>query len=252
MTVSNRCAELMKKTASFWLMTILSSALALAAGNPQQTLAPEAAAKLSGMEAALATDPDNLRLGNDYRMAVIATNQYERCLQFFAKLVADHPNASNAYLNYAFAYVDKIPSAGSVTQVITANNALNMFTKSIELKPTWIGYCTRGKSYLYWPVVFDRTRLGVADLEEAMKIQKAEKKRSYHRLTYIFLGDGYWKMGNLPKAMEVWKEGLVQFPDNADLKARLSRQGDDLKALIEDALDYSKRVDTNLHELWGE
>lgn len=233
-------------------MALLLSARALAAGIPASDLTPEASANLSRLEATLAADPDNLRKGNDYRMAVIATNQYDRSLQFFAKLTADHPNASNAYLNYAFAYVDKIPAAGSVTQVIMANNALNMFTRAIELQPSWIGYCTRGKSYLYWPVVFDRTRLGVADLEEAMKIQKADKKRNYYVHTYIFLGDGYWKMGNLPKALAVWKEGLAEFPDNADLKARLSKQGDDLKAVIDDALDYSKRVDTNLHELWGE
>jgi tetratricopeptide (TPR) repeat protein len=242
----------MNKTAALWLVATLASALALAAANPQQPVAPEAAVKLTHMEAVLAADPDNLRLGNDYRMAVIATSQYDRCLAFFAKLVADHPNASNAYLNYAFAYVDKIPAAGSVTQVIMANNALGMFTKSLELKPTWIGYCTRGKSYLYWPVVFDRTKLGVADLQEAMRIQKADKKRSYYVHTYVFMGDAYWKMDDLPKALAVWKEGLVEFPDNPDLKARLSRQGDDLKAVIEDALDYSKRVDTNLHELWGE
>ena len=28
------------------------------------------------------------------------------------------PNAANAYLNYGFAYVNKIPAAGAITQVI--------------------------------------------------------------------------------------------------------------------------------------
>jgi len=240
----------MLKVLPAWLVANLSCALALAAGNSQQAIAPEAAAKLSSLEAAMAADPDNLRLANDYRLTVISTNQYDRCIKFFAKLVQDHPTSSDAYLDYGFAYVDKISTAGSITQLILANNALTQFSKSLELKPSWLGYYTRGKSYLYWPNIFDRTRLGVADLEAAMKTQKADEKRGYHVHTYVSLGDGYWKMGNLDKALAVWKEGLAEFPDNAELKARLSHQGDELKAVIDDALDYTKRVDTNLHELW--
>ena len=60
---------------------------------------------LSKLEAALAADPDNLRYGSEYRQAVIQAKEYERSLKFFEKLVADHPTAANAYLNYGFAYV---------------------------------------------------------------------------------------------------------------------------------------------------
>jgi len=240
-----------KQVVSVFVSLILwANASGFAAGNLDQRLSAEGEANLTRMEAALAGDPDNLRLGNDYRMAVISTGQYDRCLRFFEKLVAGHPNASNAYLNYGFAYVDKIPVAGAITQVILANNALNLFTKALELKPSWIAYYTRGNSYLYWPKIFDRARLGVADLEEAMKLQKADKKRSYHVRAYISLGDGYWKMDDTAKAKLVWKEGLAQFPDNLQLKARLARDGEELKAFIDDALDSTKRVETNLRELW--
>ena len=241
----------MKKAVSLWLITNLLAALAGAGGNPRPGNVSDAAAQLSPLEAALAADPDNLRLANDYRRAVIAANEYDRSLKFFGKLVQVRPYSSNLYLNYGFAYVDKIPVSGTLTKLFAGNDALNMFTKSLELKPSWIGYFARGKTYLFWPMFFDRTRPGVADLEKAMKIQKAESKRSYHVYTYVSLGDGYWRLGNPAKATEVWKEGLAEFPDNADLKARLSRHGADLKALIEGALDYNKRVDTNLQELWG-
>src|SRR6266700_6635142 len=154
--------------------------------------------ELPKFEAALASDPDNLRFGSEYRQAVIQTKEYDRSLKFFEKLVADHPKSSNAYLNYGFAYVDKIPASGSITQVILANTALSYFTKSIELEPSWIGYYTRGNSYLYWPKIFNRAQLGVEDLEQAMKIQKADKQlRPYHVRAYISLGDGYWKMDDL-------------------------------------------------------
>lgn len=206
---------------------------------------------IAKLEQELAAKPDDLKAGNDYRRAVIQAKAYDRAIRFFEDLVAKNPTASNAYLNFGFQYVDKIPDAGSITQVILANSALTQFTKSLELKPSWIGYYTRGNSYLFWPRIFGRTKLGIADLEEAMKIQKADSRRPYHVRAYIALGDGYWKMGDLPKAAAVWKEGLAQFPDSDALKKRVSLQGANLETLIDAAYDPNKRVDTDLHELWA-
>jgi len=205
---------------------------------------------LSRLEGALKDDPNNLQYESDYRQVSIQAKEYDRCLKFFERLVAEYPDSANAHLNYGFAYVDKIPASGSITQVILANTALAEFTKSIELRPSWIAFYTRGNSYLYWPKIFNRAHLGVADLEEALKIQQADGKRSYYVRTYISLGDGYWKMDDLVRAKRVWKEGSQQFPGSAELKARLSKDGDELKALIDGTLDPSKRVDTDLSELW--
>lgn len=208
---------------------------------------------LNEFEAAINMDVDNIQFGSEYRVAVIKANQYDRCIAYFEKLVAAHPAAANAYLNFGFSYVDKVPSAGSITQVILANTALTYFSKSIELKPSWIGYYTRGNSYLYWPKIFGRASLGVADLEAAMKLQKADSvKRSYHVRGYISLGDGYWKMDNIEKARAIWQEGFALFPDNELLKARLIRSGDTLAEYIDNVLDPNKRVDTNLKEIWSQ
>lgn len=213
------------------------------------------------LETALAQDPDNIRYGSDYRQTVLQRakalhpkegrpEDFDRSVHFFEQLVAKNPSCANAYLNYGFAYVDKIPAAGAITQVILANNSLSYFTKSLELKPSWIGYYTRGNSYLYWPKVFGKAKSGVADLEEALKIQRAGRKKAYHVRTYVSLGDGYWKLDDLEHAHAVWTQGLKEFPDSNALKERLSKQGDNLQQYIEDALDPSKRVDTDLKDLW--
>jgi tetratricopeptide (TPR) repeat protein len=229
----------------------------------QALAAKDYASAISLLERAVQSDPDSLRNASEYRQAVMrqsraahpkegSTADFDKEIAFFEKLVADHPNSSNAYLNYGFAYVDKIPAAGSITQVILANTALTQFTKSIELKPTWIALYTRGNSYLYWPKVFGRASLGVADLEKAYGMQKMEPKKSYHVRVYISLGDGYWKTDNLEKAKAIWKEGLTQFPDSMALKDRISKQGEDLESYINGVLDPNKRVDTDLRELWGQ
>ena len=219
--------------------------------EPQQPVAPPAAAaRLDALEAALAAAPDDLRVANDYRMAIIVAKEYDRAITFFEKLVTSHPNASNAHLNYGFAYVDKIPAAGSITQVILANNALKQFSRSLELKPTWIGYYTRGNSYLFWPKIFGRTPLGIADLEEALRMQKAGPRHHYHVRVYVALGDGYWIMDDAEKARATWRDGIALFPDSAALKTRLSASADELDALIRTAYDHTRRVDTSLEDLW--
>src|SRR5262245_53875557 len=218
----------------------------------QTTLSEDVGGLLSTAESALEMRPNDLKAGNDYRVAIIRVGQYDRALKFFESLLSRHPGAANAHLNYGFAYVDKIPAAGAITQVILANNALGEFTKSLEIKPSWIAYYTRGNSYLFWPRIFNRTHLGISDLQEAMKIQKAEKKRFYHARTFLALGDGYWKMDDNILALNTWREGSALFPENAALKSRLAKQGDELKALIDDLYDPAKRVDTSLKDLWSE
>ncbi len=201
-------------------------------------------------EQAISGDPDNARYANDYRQAALKAKDFERPLQFFQKALAEHPNSANLHLNFGFAHVDKIPVAGSITQVILANDALTEFTKAIEIQPTWIGYYTRGESYLFWPKIFNRASMGVADLEKAMEMQKKGPRHSYHVKVYIALGDGYWKTDQLEKAKAMWQAGLKEFPDNASLKGRISLQGDELKNLIEAGFDPAKRVNTDLSELW--
>jgi tetratricopeptide (TPR) repeat protein len=224
------------------IFLLLSAAAVCAANN-----IPD----LEKYESALKSNADDIRSGSEYRQLVIKAKQYDRCIAFFEKLVADNPKAANAFLNYGFAYVDKIPDAGSITQVILANTALSHFSKSIEIKPSWIALYTRGNSYLYWPRIFDRARYGVADLEKAMEIQRSEGAvKPYYVRAYISLGDGYWKMDNLDKARSVWQEGAKLFPNDTRLKDRLARQGDELAKYIDDVLDPNKRVDTNLHEIW--
>ena len=238
-----------------FLLTALAFSVAALASQPNGRLAAQSAGTdgLTALEQAVMAQPDDLKAANDYRMALVATNkieQFDRGVAFFAKVVAAFPNSANAHLNYGFAYVDKVPVAGSITQVILANNALGEFTKAIELKPTWIGLYTRGNSYLFWPRIFNRTHLGVADLEAALKLQRAEPKHGYHVRVFISLGDGYWKMDDTAKATATWQEGLTAFPGSDALKARLSKQGDDLKALLDAAYDPNKRVDTSLKDLW--
>jgi tetratricopeptide (TPR) repeat protein len=213
------------------------------------------------LETALTADPDNIRYGSEYRRAAILRAQdlhgkegkpedFDRPIKFFERLVAANRSDANAYLNYGLAYVDKLPAVDALSRVFAANSALAQFNKSLELRPSWVGYYTRGTSYLYWPRFYDRAKLGVTDLEAALKLQEAGPRKPYQVHTWVALGDGYWKIDQTEKARAVWSEGLKEFPDTPALQERLAKQGDDLKAMLQEVLDPKKRVDTNLKNLW--
>jgi tetratricopeptide (TPR) repeat protein len=194
---------------------------AVAAGNDL--------AALGHFEAALVGEPDSLRFANEYRRAVIRTGEYDRAIAFFDKLTAAHPQAAFAWLNYGYAYVDKIPAAGSITQVILASSALGNFTKSIELERSWIALYTRGNS-----------------------AKKEAKKKPVYVRSWIALGDGYVKTDQPDKAKAIWREAVQTFGTNPDLEARLGRDGEELEKLLYDVHDPNKRVDTNLTPLLEE
>jgi len=219
-----------------------------------QGMAGAAAGDLEGaldrLEAAVAAVPDNLRWGAEYRQVVIRAGEHDRGLGFFEGLLEAHPESSNLVLNYAYAHVDKIPAAGAITQVILANQALTQFGRALELRESWLARYTRGNSYVYWPRIFGRTPLGIADLERAIEMARAMEKRSYHAFAWAALGDGYWRLGELGKAREVWQEGLARHPADARLQARLSRTAEELDAFLEELLSPATRVGTDLRELW--
>ncbi|MEM8934139.1 MAG: tetratricopeptide repeat protein [Acidobacteriota bacterium] len=218
------------------------------------------------LETALASAPDDLLVGTDYRQAVIALADsidprrgdveapYERALTFFEQVVADHPDAANAHLNRAFAHVDKIPSAGAITQVILANTAVGHFTDALEREETWLGFYSRGHAYLFWPPVFGRVDLGVADLEKALEIAEATDNAELYTVNaWSALGDGYWRRDDVEGARAIWQRALERFPDHPDLVKRLAfEERDALDAFLTDRFDGSRRVATHLQEIYGD
>jgi tetratricopeptide (TPR) repeat protein len=208
--------------------------------------AAECESALGRLESEVRADSEDLIRGSDYRRAVIECGAYDRAVAFFTALLAERPRSPHLQLNAGYAYVDEIPSAGAITRVILANTAVEHFTSAVELEPSWLALYTRGNSYLYWPKVFGRAPLAVADLERAVALAKADRQRPYHVRSFIALGDAYWKVDEPEKARATWEDALRRFPGNAALTARLAHQGDELAALIEADLDPEKRVDTDL------
>jgi tetratricopeptide (TPR) repeat protein len=210
------------------------------------------AAALDLLETAAGARPQDLRFGAEYRQVAIAAGEYDRSIAFFERLAERHPDSVAVRLNWGYAYVDKIPAAGSVTQVILANNALTRFTEAIDREETWLGRYTRGNSYVYWPPIFGRTQLGIADLERAVAMAEEGEPRSYHAHAYAALGDGWWRLDDRERAREAWRRGLERIPGAAGLAERVALDDEALDGYLEDHYAIGNRVATDLRELWAE
>jgi tetratricopeptide (TPR) repeat protein len=221
----------------------------------QAAQAADYEAALARFEAALKADPNNLRYGNAYRLTGGKINQvktYDRCIAFFKQLVADNPKAPNAWMNLGYAYVGKLPAEGAITQVLLANTALGHFSAALDLEESWLGRYTRGNSYLYWPAIVGRTRSGIADLEKAIELSQQMEKRSYYARAYRGLGEAYWRLSDLEKARQIWREALELFPDDKELPVLMEQDDKALNAFLTAHFEPGKRVDTNVSATWEE
>lgn len=214
---------------------------------------PPAHPELDALEAAVAAAPDELPPANDYRRAVIRLGAHERAVAFFARLTADNPGSANAWLNHGYAYVDQIPTVGAITRVLLANQALEHFGRALALERSWLGLYTRGNSYLYWPKVFGRGALAVADLEAAVALARtATPRRRVYVRSWVALGDAYWRTDQPQRARETWREGAELFPGEPALAERLALADEEVEPYLYERLDPSLRVDTDLSPLWEE
>ncbi len=206
---------------------------------------------LNALENRLTADTENLRLAAEYRQLVIATAAYDRAIKFFEKQAERSGAGPHAFLNLAFAYIDKVPVSGTIRQVYLGRDAIGALTRSIQQEPTDVAYLVRGLVNLYYDnVIFHRAAKGIADLEEARRLSAAHPRLRYVPRIFLSLGDGYWRVKNALKAREVWRDGLAEFPDHEPLRARLTSSDDIIRGLIAHTFDPDARVDTSLREVF--
>jgi uncharacterized membrane protein YbhN (UPF0104 family) len=206
-------------------------------------------AAISTYEASLRADPGNLETAVAYRQLIVSHEEYDRAIAFFKTLAKAHRDVANVRLDLALAYIDKIPTSGRIRQAFLGKDAIDAFGDAIAIEPTWLAYYTRGFVDLFYDGLLNRVRPAIADFEQALAMQRHAPRRAFYVRTYVSLGDAYWKLKDLPRAREVWIDGLKEFPADPALTARLAADGRDLYAVIESGLDASRRQDTSLKEM---
>lgn len=232
------------------LVLCVGSVALVAADGPDPTRRAQAERRLTAFETELRADPENLRIGAEYRQQAIALKAYDRAIAFLDQLTRRRSAGPHLYLTLALAYVDKVPDSGAIRQALLGRDAMNALTRSIERERGDVPFYIRGVINLYYNrAIFNRTDKGVADLLEARRITIARQSPWVPRID-VSLGDGYWRLDQPDRARATWREGLALCPDCAALIERV--RGDDRQVhdIVEHALDPNVRVDTSMRELF--
>lgn len=213
-----------------------------------------AAIQLAALERAVAAAPEDLRLCAEYRQRVIELGQFDRSIKLLEQLASRPGAGPNVHISLALAYVDKVPVVTNFRRIFLGRDAMREASRAIMREPSPVAYYIRGLVALYYPeAVFHRARGGIADLEHVLHdMLPALVAHPSHARVYVSLGDGYWKVHDLTRAVTTWTDGLHRFPANPDLRERLAKRGADLDELVARVLDPARRVDTSLQELFAE
>lgn len=229
---------------------MLCVALLIAATVRLKADTPYDTARMAALEQQIAADPENLALAADYRQLAIASNEFDRSIDFFQKLAKRKGGGPNVCISLALAAVDKVPPSGDIRRLYLARDAIAAATKSIERKPSVMAYYIRGLINLYFNnFIFHRVPRGIADLQHALTLIASETPPPLAARVYVSLGDGYWRLDDRATARATWRRGLDRLPSDARLKARVSANDAAAADIVSDALYAGTRVDTSLREL---
>lgn len=207
------------------------------------------------LEKSIQQAPGDLQLGNFYRQHIVKNKQEDRAITFFKKLVEGGQVADEAYYNYAFAYIDKIPRVGPMGAGFLSKRSIAQFKLVQDRKPDdWIANYGIGMNYLHWPDYFKKTEGALGFFEKCMEVQKGQPLKPAHLLTYLRMGDAQVRGGQLDAAYETWRAGLKLFADHPDLLDRLNTPRERIDTAIRDLYNPNNSIgaiDTDISILWS-
>lgn len=221
-------------------------------GNPTRGLAY--------LKAAVLADPDNLRYGNDYRLALRDNQMYQDELTFFSAL-AKESQTPNTTIEYALTYVDLMrscpkPPDGLVCQAQDSYSSISILNGLLQKNPyNIIARYARGLNHIYWPTQMRHLPNAQEDLQYAVALSRSQAKigSAFAPQAYVALGDVFAKAGDIKVARNVWLNGLnaVSTREQTPLKQRLVIPQDQLTPMENQQLrGLGVYVNTDLSLFW--
>ena len=215
---------------------------------------------LAYLKAAVLADPDNLRYGNDYRLALRDNQMYQDELAFFSALAKKSPTP-NTTLEYALTYVDLMrscpkPPDGLVCQAQDSYSSISILNGLLQKNPYHIlARYARGLNHLYWPTQMRHLPNAQEDLQYAVALSRFQTKigSAFAPQAYVALGDVFGKVGDIKEARNVWLSGLnvVSTQEQTLLKQRLAIPQDQLTLMENQQLrGLGVYVNTDLSLFW--
>lgn len=215
----------------------------------------EAEAGFALLEERMQQESSNLELGNFYRKHIVRLNQEDRAISFFKKLTQAGDAPAQAYYNFAFAYIDKIPRVGPMGAGFLSKRSIAQFKIVQDRDPDdWIASYGIGMNYLHWPDYFKKTEGALGYFDKCMQIQQGKPVKPQYLLTYLRMGDALVRGGDVARAYETWRAGAKLFPGHPDLLERLNTPRERIESAIRELYNPNNSIgaiDTDISILWA-
>lgn len=213
---------------------------------------------LAYLRAAVQSGPDNLRYGNDYRLALRDHRRFNDEEQLFDALYKEH-NTLNVGIGLALSYVDQMrscpkPPDGLVCQAQYSSRSISLLNALLEKHPyAVIARYARGLNHLYWPTLMGHLPTSQKDLEYAVALTAFMRTSSPAFIddAYAALGDVFGKDRQVDSAINVWRNGLQVVPTSSLLQSRLDIPRDKVVDEMEGPIrGLGVYVDTDVVLFW--
>jgi len=153
-----------------------------------------------------------------------ASGKLDQAIGHLEQQCAANPKAAEYPATLGRAYLQK---AGTIQDVreqgILGMKADQNFEAALALDPAnWEARFWRATAMSYWPPELNKTREVIENFLELAKLQEAQAPQPQFAQTYVLLGEQYQKNGYGEYATQVWQRGAQLFPDDPQLRDKLT------------------------------
>jgi tetratricopeptide (TPR) repeat protein len=210
------------------------------------------------LKAAAQAQPESLRYGNDYRIALRDHGRFQDEASFFA-LMAQKSPSPNTHIELALTYVDMMrscpkPPDGLVCQAQFSYRSISVLNAIIAQNPyNIVARFARGLNNLYWPTLMGHLPQAQSDLQYAVALSRVQSKigPTFVPQAYAALGDVFAKDGKVAQARNVWLNGVNASANPSILHSRLAIAQDQLaNEETQNIRGLGVYVDTDLTMFW--
>jgi tetratricopeptide (TPR) repeat protein len=108
-------------------------------------------------------------------------------------------------------------------QAILGMKADKTFDDALALDPSnWQARFTKAVGMSYWPAQMNKGQEVIDQFQMLIQQQEGQAPQPEFAQSYRWLGEQYSKAGQADEAQKAWQRGLALFPDNPELKKRVT------------------------------
>jgi cytochrome c-type biogenesis protein CcmH/NrfG len=141
--------------------------------------------------------------------------------------MANHPNNAAYPAELGVAYINKVMTAkksGNYNDIaILGMQADQSFDAALKLDPSnWEAQYYKAASLAYWPPEMNKGPEVIQRLSNLIDQQETMPPQPQFAQIYVLLGEQYQKAGQSDNAIQTWRRGAAQFPDDPALRNKIN------------------------------